>query len=103
MDYVKIWEKWMREKKVLTSRYEDLLNNYDAESRRLVDFLNLRFEDPPVLKVLEDYRPSDAQGQQGLHFYKGKIGRFRQEYTSIQQEQMLQRIGGVLIRMGYEP
>ena len=36
MDYVRIWEKWMKEKNVLSARYEDLLTNYDEESAKLV-------------------------------------------------------------------
>ena len=32
MDYVRIWEKWMKEKNALIARYEDLLTNYDSES-----------------------------------------------------------------------
>jgi hypothetical protein len=72
MDYVRIWEKWMKEKNVLTARYEDLLTNYDDEVTRLVGFLKLDGSRPKVQKVIEGYRPKEA-GQQGLHFYKGRI------------------------------
>src|ERR1041384_5878351 len=31
MDYIHIWEKWIKEKRVLVARYEDLLTDYDHE------------------------------------------------------------------------
>ncbi|MCQ3936389.1 MAG: hypothetical protein DPW18_05005 [Chloroflexi bacterium] len=102
MDYVRIWEKWMAEKKVLVARYEDLLMNYDAESARLVDYLKLDETNPEVRAVIERYRPGANDGQQGLHFYKGKVGRFRDAYTTGQKEILLDRLSGYLERMGYE-
>jgi len=53
MDYVHIWEKWMNEKDVLVSRYEDLLTDYDNEVARLVGFLKLNGSKPEVRKVTE--------------------------------------------------
>lgn len=102
MDYVRIWEKWMNEKNVLVARYEDLLTNYDAESAKLVDYLKLDGNKPEVQEVIAQYRPGANDGQQGLHFYKGKIGRFRESYTEAQQKILNDRLGAWLARMGYE-
>ena len=102
LDYVHIWEKWMKEKDVLIACYEDLLTNYDEEVTRLVRFLKLDGSRPAVQKVTEAYRPGVADGQQGLHFYKGKIGRFRESYSAEQQEVLALKLGPVLKRMGYE-
>jgi len=102
MDYVHIWEKWMNEKDVLVSRYEDLLTDYDNEVARLVGFLKLNGSKPEVRKVTEGYRPGAAEGQQGLHFYKGKIGRFRESYDSEEQALLKEKLGNYLQRMGYE-
>lgn len=102
LDYVRIWEKWMNEKNVLTARYEDLLTNYDHEVGRLVAFLKLSGSEPEVQKVIESYRPESAEGQQGLHFYKGKIGRFRESYSAEEQAILNQRLAPYLKRMGYE-
>ena len=102
MDYVRIWEKWMSEKNVLVARYEDLLTNYDSESTKLVDYLNLDGTKPEVRAVIEGYRPGANDSQQGLHFYKGKIGRFRDAYTTEQKETLVDRLGSYLERMGYE-
>jgi hypothetical protein len=102
MDYVRIWEAWMQEKNALISRYEDLLTNYEAESARLVEFLKLDGNQAQVRAVIEGYRPGAAEGQQGLHFFKGKIGRFRDSFTEEQQSLLKEKLAIYLPKMGYE-
>lgn len=102
MVYIRIWEKWMRQRNVLIARYEDLLSNYDHEVARLVGFLKLSGTKPAVQKVIDDYRPSAAEGQQGLHFYKGKIGRFRDSYSADEQAVLREKLGPYVKSMGYE-
>jgi aryl sulfotransferase len=101
LEYVHIWEKWMKEKDVLIARYEDLLTNYDKEVARLVPFLKLNPGNLDVQKVIDSYRPAAAEGQQGLHFYKGKIGRFRDAYSADEQAVMNEKLRPYLDRMGY--
>ncbi|MBL8100352.1 MAG: sulfotransferase domain-containing protein, partial [Anaerolineales bacterium] len=101
MDYVHIWEKWMNEKNVLIARYEDLLTNYDEEFIRLVEFLNLDRNNPQVKERGEQYRPGANDGKQGLHFFKGKIGRFRESYTTEQKQILAEKLGKYLTQMGY--
>ena len=102
MGYVRIWERWTKEKDVLLARYEDLLTDYDNEVTRLPGFLKLDGSKPEARKVIEAYRPGLADGQQGLHFYKGKIGRFREVYKADEQAMLKIKIGPYLPRMGYE-
>ncbi|MBV6395880.1 MAG: hypothetical protein HFACDABA_01467 [Anaerolineales bacterium] len=101
-EYVRVWERWMGETTPLIARYEDLLLNYDAEVMRLAEYLNLDGSRPEVRAVIEKYRPEKAEGQQGLHFYKGKIGRFREAYPEDQQRIMAERFAPVLRKMRYE-
>lgn len=101
-EYVRIWEKWTSEKDVLIARYEDLLTDYDHETTRLVEFLKLNGSSPEIQKVTESYRPGVADGQQGLHFYKGKIGRFRESYSAEEQAILREKLSPDLLRMGYE-
>ncbi len=102
-DYVDIWEAWMKEKRVLIARYEDLLTNYDDEIARLLDYLSLDAADDAVRDMVDEYRPGKADaGQQGLHFFKGKIGRYKEAYTNDQQAQMRERFGDALAAMRYE-
>ena len=106
--YARIWEKWRKERHVLIARYEDLLTDYDSEVIRLVKFLKIDGSRPgtstqvSVQNVIEAYRPKAAEGQQGLHFYKGKIGRFREVYGAEEQEILKKKLGPCLSRMGYE-
>lgn len=102
MEYVRIWEKWMGEKNVLIARYEDLLMNYEVESAKLAAHLQLDDSKPEVRAVIDQYRPGANDGQQGLHFYKGKIGRFREAYTDGQKSILLEKLNTYLERMGYE-
>lgn len=92
----------MQEKNVLVARYEDLLTNYDHEVARLVQFLKSNGSNPDAQKVIEGYRPGAADGQQGLHFYKGKIGRFREIYSAEEQAHLNEKLRTYLERMGYE-
>ncbi len=101
MKYVRIWEKWMKEKNVLIVRYEDLLRNYDVESARLVEYLKLNGSSPEVCAVIEKYRPDVAEGQQGLHFFMGKIGRFHDSYNEEQKLLLKEKLSPYLARMGY--
>ena len=101
-DYVVIWKNWTNEKRILTARYEDLLMNYDAEMERLLTYLELDSADEKFKTVIEEYRPGKAAAdQQGLHFFKGKIGRYKEAYTSAEQTQMQERFGEALQDMGY--
>lgn len=102
MEYVRIWEKWINEKNVLLARYEDLLINYAEESVRLTEYLKLDMSRPEVQKVIETYRPGVNEGQQGLHFFKGKIGRFRDFYDEGQKQILTNKLASYLPRMGYE-
>jgi hypothetical protein len=102
LEYVRIWERWMRERHVLIARYEDLLMDYDGEVTRLVGFLRLDGSKPDVRQVTDSFRPEKGEGQPGLHYYKGKIGRFRDSYSAGQQTVLAQALGAYLQRMGYE-
>ena len=100
-DYVHIWEAWMKEKDVLVSRYEDLLTNYESEAAWVTRYLGLDATGPEVRKVIDGYRPQNAEGQQGTHFFKGKIGRFREAYSAEQQSVLAVQLGPYLSEMGY--
>lgn len=102
MGYLRIYEKWANEKNVLAARYEDLLRDYDNETMRLTRFLHLDGSRPEVQNVIDAYRPGSAEGQQGLHFYRGKIGRFREAYSAVEQAILTEKIGAYLRRMGYD-
>ncbi len=102
LDYVRIWEKWMQEENVLVIRYEDLLTEYDRETRRLIQFLKLDTGKSELKAVVDAYRPEAAEGQQGLHFYQGKIGRFREALSAAEQPILMEKLGPYLQRMGYQ-
>lgn len=99
--YLRIWEKWIQEKNVLITRYEDLITNYDPESLRLAEYLGLGGDHTRVREVIERYRPKEVEGRQGTHFFKGQVGRFRDVYSPEQQKVLAERLGDFLPKMGY--
>jgi hypothetical protein len=105
-DYLVIWDKWITNQHTFHIRYEDLLENYDREVKRLIVFLGLeekKSREQAIHRVTAKYRPANAQADlKGLHFSHGKIGRFRRQMTAEQQEVLAKRFGGYLERMGYQ-
>jgi hypothetical protein len=102
-DYVRISEAWMDCKEALHTRYEDLLNDYDAEAARLAQHIGLNPQKSAIQAAISKYRPEGARpGQKGLHFSKGKTGRYRQLWTPEQQEFLALVFGPYMERMGYD-
>lgn len=104
--YVWVSEQWLALPETFATRYEDLMSNYDAQALRLIQALDLGIDpgQPAVQAVIERYRPERARqsGESGLHFRKGKTGRFRQVFTPEQQAACSQAFASYLSRMGYE-
>ena len=102
LDYVLISEAWLGDKSVLHARYENLLQDYEHEAGRLVRFLLLDPHDPSSREVIAKFRPKNLQAEQkGLHFNKGKVGRFRLVFNHEQQERMRQAFCTYLDLMDY--
>jgi hypothetical protein len=102
LEYVHIWDAWMKCKGALHVRYEDLINDYDGEAMRLIRFLSLDSKEQAIATVVNKYRPEQSQpDQKGLHFNKGKIGRFRQKLTIEEQKVLGEKLAPYLERMGY--
>jgi hypothetical protein len=102
-EYVQGWEEWMRVPGVLKTRYEDLLQNYDGETVNLTRFLGVDPQSSAVQAVLSQYRPGgQVQDQQGTHFFKGQVGRFRERYSAAEQKILADKFGPALLKMGYE-
>jgi hypothetical protein len=103
VEYVEGWEKWMQIPAVFKARYEDLLQNYDNEAGKLAEFLGVDPASDNVKAVVEKYRPGgQVQGQQGTHFFKGQVGRFRERYSAQEQQILADKFGKTLRKMGYE-
>jgi hypothetical protein len=101
-EYVDGCELWMNIPAVYKTRYEDFLTNYQAEAEKIARFLGVSVENEKVQAVIEQYRPGQTQGQQGTHFFKGQIGRFRERYNAEEQAVLARKFGESLHRMGYE-
>jgi hypothetical protein len=101
-EYLHIGQNWMELKQALTVRYENLLINYDLETNRLAEYLELDPHQEKMRAVIEHYRPEKAQQEvKGIHFSHGRVGRFRQKMDQDQQQIMQDRLSPYLSRLGY--
>jgi hypothetical protein len=103
LDYARIWEAWTACEGVLTTRYEDLLADYDAQAGHLVDFLPVAAGNPALGEVVQRYRPEGARRQErGVHFSKGVVGRYREAWSADELERLQHALSPYLERMGYD-
>lgn len=94
------WEDWKRYESKLMIRYEDLLTDYAATTGKILEYLKIKPDNPVVEEILRKYQPG-AEPQEGTHFYKGEIGRFRSGLTAEQQVECNRRYAPYLAEMGY--
>jgi hypothetical protein len=103
LGYCQIWDGWMKKSNILQARYEDLLSNYDVEVQRLMNYLEIPPSQKQVDAIVEKYRPGKArEGRDGLHFFKGQVGRFRERFDASEQQKMAEMFAPYLKRMGCE-
>lgn len=102
-EYVRYSEEWLANPHVLSTRYEELLTDYDREVGRVLEFLEIDPGVPGVREVMERYRPNQGSAdQRGTHFVKGKIGRHREALTEEQLALCERVFGSYLEKQGYE-
>jgi hypothetical protein len=101
--YLDIWEAWQSCREALHCRYEDLLVDYEAQLQPLLNLLQIDGSAPTIQEVIDRYHPEQSRSadQRGLHFRKGKIGRYREAFTAEQQEILNVTFEPFLIEMGY--
>ena len=104
--YLEIWrdwvEGWLRNRDPLRSlvlKYENLLNNSEAEFRRVVEFYNLPLD--RVKGIVSDNEFSNMQSR-GSFFRKGASGDWRTYFDKSSSEIYKSKIGDFLIEHGYE-
>jgi hypothetical protein len=100
--YMPDWEAWMKIADPNIFRYEDLLNDYDHQVQRLVTFMEVDSKSLEITAAIDENRPKDAAKKDGVHFSKGKIGRFRQAFSPEQINLCNQLFEPYLEKMGYE-
>ncbi len=102
LNYLKIWDSWIHAEATLHTRYENLLSNYDAEVLRLIEFLGISMKSQEVNAVCEKYRPGKARGgQMGIHYSKGRTGRYREKFSEDELTILNNKFGPYLEPMGY--
>ena len=100
--YTAISQEWLSYASILCSRYEDLLLDYREEVTRLLEYLAIDPGIPAVKHVVEELAPGEARGDQpGMHFRKGKIGRYLSGFTDQQIRILNDTFAEYLSKNGY--
>lgn len=99
--YVEIGKGWLSHSSTHSMRYEDLLLEYNQTVADLVGFLGLS-RNHELEGVINRYRPGQGSSdQKGTHFEKGKIGRFRDQFSDREKELCQEAFGSFLKEHGY--
>jgi len=100
--YLRIADSWLAIEKVLHTRYESLLQNYEHEVERLLQYFDLDSDQNNYDEVIERYNPNKGSNEQvGTHFVQGKIGRYKEFLNERQKQMCIERFGTFLGKMGY--
>jgi len=100
--YVKIARGWLSSEYTLAVKYEDFKSNYDHEVSKLITFLGIDPTGNKIKETIDSYRPEQkGQNRQGVHFVKGKIGRYKDSFTDSQIDQCDRLFGDFLQKYGY--
>jgi hypothetical protein len=102
VEYVQISKAWLSCTQALHTRYEDFLINYPGESKKIVDFLDLDYNENVIQEVVRKFQPErGSSNQPGTHFVKGKIGRYREVFSEEEQLKCIEAFSPYLVEMGF--
>jgi len=100
------YRSWKRQDRELVhfARYEDLVRDTRGEMERLARFLGLEVSDEKIDEIIRRYDREGLKEKKvdSFHFYKGQIGRFREELASEELVLCNRLFRRVLLEMGYE-
>jgi hypothetical protein len=100
--YLQIWEKWVRSKRVLILRYEDLLREPHETIRRITSHIGIDVQDQDIERVVDRYSIKNRDDwKHDLHFNVGKMGRWKEKMTPAQKRRALELFKDYLPKMGY--
>lgn len=98
--WLRTWDHWMAEDRVLHVRYEELRNEPLKQCARITRHLDIALSDDEVNRIVSKYKSGSKVT--GAHFVKGQSGRYRQVFSSEQIQLCNQALKDYLEKMGYE-
>ncbi len=82
--------------------YERLLNNFDAELKKLLDYLEISLEESTRQKIKEEVSFKTLKSDKHQHLRSGVFGQWKTELTSGQLKEV-EKIAGPLMRLLHYP
>ena len=101
--YVHLWEKWIASKRALVLRYEDLILDPGNTMQKVCAHLDIVIGEDKLEDIIRRYdKENQSDWQHDLHFNVGKIGRWREKFTSSEKHLAQDLFMDHLPLMGYE-
>lgn len=100
--HLQISRLWIRSKRALLLRYEDLLQDPFATLKKVSSHIAIPVEDQRLRKIIDHYDARNrGKWEHDLHFNVGKSGRWRDELNAAQQLKALELFADYLPELGY--
>ena len=106
--FIENWMKYVESKVCYIVKYEDLLTDKVATVHGIMDYISLSVTNVEIETALRDtdmfLRDGRKRGEseKGAHNRKGISGEWRLYFDERAKQICKERIGGLLIRLGYE-
>ncbi|MEM7186043.1 MAG: sulfotransferase domain-containing protein [Bacteroidota bacterium] len=101
-DWVDIYMQYQKNSKVLSIKYEDLMQQPQETVRRVCTHLGIKASDEAISEVLFKYNKDNPKAQmKALHFNKAKINRYTEDLSEEKQRIFKEELGNEIKTMGY--
>ena len=85
--WLRIWKKYKDIPRVLTIRYEEMMQDPITVTKKISDFLELSIDSQKRKDILWKFSKDNSEGdRRGMHFNKAKIFRYKTEMTKDQKD-----------------
>lgn len=95
----KHFEMWQKNPETMLIRFEDLVQNRNAEMKRTADFLGLSLNDEAITVALARF--DEPNKEKRLHFVSGKIGNYKDVLSAEQIQQANRVLAEDIVKLGY--
>lgn len=100
--WITIQREYSSNKRVLSIKYEELMEDGVGTVKRICDYLKLELPEDQIKEILHRYDKDNPAGNfKGLHFNKAKTQRYREEMSAEQLRLVDVELGFDLDRMDY--
>lgn len=101
--YMNVWREWTNLDETLVIRYEDMLENIETTIKQIVEYLSLNIPEEKLEEIKINYLPRKKPEHERTHFVHGKANRFRENFSEVERDYLLENYLVYLDEMDYPP